>query len=34
MAKINYEYCEDKVLYDSGEVEDWLLNEYKNGNCY
>ncbi len=32
MAKINYEYCEDKVLYDSGEVEDWLLNEYKNGN--
>lgn len=32
MAKINYEYCEDKVLYDSGEVEEWLLNEYKKGN--
>lgn len=32
MAKINYEYYEDKVLYDSGDVEDWLLNEYKKGN--
>lgn len=31
MAKINYDYCEEKVLYDSGDVENKLLNIYKKG---
>ena len=29
MATINYDYCEEKVLYDSGDVENKLLNIYK-----
>ena len=29
MAKINYKYCEDKVLYDSGDIEAEMLKLYK-----
>lgn len=31
MATINYDYCEDKVLYDSGNIENELLDIYKTG---
>lgn len=31
MAKINYDYCEEKVLYDSGTIENTLLEIYKSG---
>ena len=31
MAKINYKYCEDKVLYDSGDIEAEMLKLYKEG---
>lgn len=31
MAKINYEYCESEDLYNSGNVEQILLDKYKNG---
>jgi len=30
MAKINYDYSEEKVLYDSGDIEERLLSKYKN----
>ena len=31
MAKINYKFCEDKVLYDSGDIEGEMLELYKQG---
>lgn len=31
MARINYKYCEDKVLYDDGDIEAEMLSMYKEG---
>ena len=31
MAKINYDYCEEEDLYNSGDIEEQLLEIYKTG---
>lgn len=31
MAKINYDFCEDNVLYNSGDIEAEMLDMYKKG---